>query len=274
MRLLMIAATGSLCLAISGCGGSSTPSGPPQFTIASANWVIPLTDTAFAGGLLSQSGNTISGVLHVSGLPCFDPVADALIVQGMVSSDPKAANALTFTTTPVRGQVLTVSATWDPNVDPAFPLTTPPNPVKFLAGTAQLTGPCAVVGGGRIQVPIFSGSWGGSLFGPNWSAGVGAVLSQTGPDAQGFSQLSGTFTIRGTAGSPCFTNGTITNTSFAGDIAQMNVLTDSSGELTGSARTSFILFGGVSIPALNLTFVGHGGNCDGQSITGRINLPL
>src|SRR5215467_12328197 len=95
------------------CGGSGGifGGGGPQFRIASGNWSVPLfssgTQVGLAGGTLSQNGSTISGVFHISGSSCFDPVADTLMVQGKVSDG--GANPLTLTSSAVRGQTLTVS---------------------------------------------------------------------------------------------------------------------------------------------------------------------
>jgi hypothetical protein len=114
-----------------------------------------------------------------------------------------------------------------------------------------------------FHVSNFSGSWSGALVGPSWGGQLTAVLSQTGPDAQGFSQISGTFNVQGV---PCFTRGTIASTTFAGDIAQMNVLMDS-GELTGSAQSGSEFMAGASIATITFNFVVHGGSCDGQSAT-------
>lgn len=135
LHSLAIIGTGLLAILFSGCGGGSLGGifggGSPGFNIASGNWVVVLnpgnpssSPSPFAGGLLNQNGSRISGILHISGSSCFDPVSDALIVQGTVSSDANAPNALRLTTTPVRGQVLSISATWNRSLDPGLP---PPN---------------------------------------------------------------------------------------------------------------------------------------------------
>lgn len=102
------------------------------------------------------------------------------------------------------------------------------------------------------------------MVGPTWAGGLTAVMSQTGPDAQGFSQVSGTFSV---TGSPCFTSGTIANnTTFAGDIGQMNVTMDS-GVLTGAGQITKGLIAGASFNQVSFNFIVHGGSCDGQSVT-------
>lgn len=271
---MRVVAVALLSVSLAGCGGGGGSNETPQFTIATGNWTFPLVASVgaddtytgpFAGGLLSQNGNTISGILYVTGSPCFDPVADALTVQGTVSGDPNAANALTFTTSTVRGQSLSVSATWAQIFNPGLPPppNSPPNPVSRLEGTWTITGgSCADAGKSRFKLAGFTGSWRG--FGFFGGQLTGVALSQTGPDAQGFSHLSGTFTV---ANSPCFTTGTVANTSFAGDIGQMNVVMDS-GQLTGSAQATLLLDAGVYRSTITFNFVVHGGSCNGQSQMG------
>jgi hypothetical protein len=270
-----------------GCGGGSTNpanTGPPQFNIASGNWAIPLSSPSpssspspFAGGLLTQSGNKISGILYVSNSSCFDPLADPLMVQGTVSSDPNAAEALSLTTSPVRGQVLSVNATWDRSVlGPGVLLTSPPNPVVGLTGNWTLSGGgCAATGAdgalAGFKITSFSGTWHGELLGPSTSSSgtLTAVLSQTGPDAQGFSHVSGTFSV---TGSSCFAGGTVATTTFSGDTSQMSVTMDS-GQLTGSAQMGFTFFVGAVVNQVTLNLVAHGGSCDGQSFTFTSSVP-
>lgn len=273
--LMRIPAILLLIVTVAGCGGGGNGGGGGPngggFTIASGNWMIPLSNTLdlgtpppagpFAGGVLTQSGSTISGILHVTGSPCFDPVNDALIVQGSVSAS--GANPLTLTTAPVRGQALTVSATWDNGLNPGSPPTSPPNPVNNLIGSWAITGgPCAATSSSgfasTFHTTNFNGSWGNS----DWTAS----LSQTAPDAQGFSQLSGTLTLKG---SSCFSTGTLATTTFAGDISQMTVTTDT-GQLTGSAQGTRGLIAGATFPTITFDFIVHGGPCDGQTLATHV----
>jgi hypothetical protein len=258
-----------------GCGGSGSSSGPPGalFNIASGNWRIPLTSSAVpndpaVGGMLTQNGTSISGVLRVNGSPCFDPIIDQLMVSGSITTDPQnQAGALSLSTAPIRGQVLTVSAEWDRTNGPTLPpLTSPPNPVDRLFGDVTLTGgACATsVSLVRIYLANYAGTWSGRVGGPTWQGNLTATISQSGPDAQGLFHVSGTFAV---SGSPCFTSGVIDSNSFAGDIESMTVTMDS-GQLVGTARRIVIIQ--AAVDNINLDFVVHGGSCDGQKVTGSI----
>lgn len=271
MRILQIPAAIVLSVSLISCGGSgNSGSGSPQFTIASGNWSLPLISmSSEVGGQLTQNGNTISGIFHVSGSPCFDPVADALTVKGQVSGN--GLTPLTLTTTPVRGQTLSISATWDNSLNPGLPTpTSPPNPVENLVGTWQISGGnCTGSAPGHFQLIDFTNTWTGTIGsnpgpGPTWGGQFNAALKQTGPDLQGFFQFSGTFTI---SGSPCFTNGTITSGNFAGNSAPVTAVMDS-GQMTGSAEISNQLFAGVNTVNISFNLVVHGGSCDGQSVSG------
>jgi hypothetical protein len=115
VRFLWFIAIGLVGLTICGCGGSGGGSAP-QFIIASGNW-----DFSGFGGQLVQSGSTISGTLHATGISCFDPVADELVVNGTVAGG-NARQALTLSSMPVRGQIVSVIATWDNTAPPLFRL--------------------------------------------------------------------------------------------------------------------------------------------------------
>lgn len=262
VRSNVLMAAGLLGLLLCGCG-----SGKPVFTIASGNWSIPLnsgnpTPTIWVGGQLTQNGDTISGIFHLSGSPCFDPVADQLVVHGNVSTSP-GPNGLSLSTAPVRGQVLKLSAGPQASGLPIGP--PPPNArVASLLGTWTISGgACAGTGTADAEINDFgSTTWSGGMTGPSWTGNWTAKMSQTGPDAQSFFHVSGTFTV---TGSPCFTSGTIASSSVAGEINQITINMDS-GQLVGSG------FGLRVIPDtepqwLYFTFTVHGGSCDGQTVT-------
>lgn len=215
--------------------------------------------------MLTQNGNSISGTLFVTGSPCFDPVADPLIVSGSVSSDFNAPNALTLSSQPVRGQVLTVNATWDRSTPPTIPpATAPTNPVARLVGMSSVAGgSCAGTFNVGIDQTDFSGTWLVLMHSSSGAtANLTAVMSPTGPDAQGFFHVSGTFAV---TNSPCFTSGTINPNSFAGDIGALTVTMDT-GQLVGSAYR-LIDFSQFGLDTVFFTFTVHGGPCDGQTMT-------
>lgn len=262
---------GLLFMTVLGCGGGSGPGNPSAgFTIASGNWTIPIATfprdgapSVFAGGLLTQNGSAITGVLHVTGSPCFDPVADQFVASGSVSSDFRSPNALTLTTQPVRGQVLNVSATWDSSHAPTLlPPTSPGNPVSTLVGTVTLSGgACAGSSSPPILITNFDGPWAGPIGNQVWSGHLQTTMSQTGPDAQGFSHLTGTLSI---TGSPCFASGTIVATTFAGQVSQLTVNMDT-GQVSGTLTRVVDLPNMVDDAVFNFTV--HGGPCDGQTVS-------
>src|SRR5579883_1546336 len=250
--LVLAGLVGLLC----GCGGGGSNGGgggggSPQFALVSGNWKVPFSSsdsappTAWAGGALSQSGTSISGVFHVAGSPCFDPVADQLIMGGKLSTDPTGPG-FTFSSAPIRGQVLQFAGDYVPPAI-AIPRPTPPIPVAGLFGTWKISGgPCASSGTtDQVDLNNFGGSWGTPgepdtiIMGPNWSGKWTSTLSQTGPDAQGFFHLSGNFNV---SGSPCFTTGTIASSSVAGEISQITINMDS-GQLVGSGASFEIVPG-------------------------------
>ena len=211
-------------IALVGCGGGSgSGSGSgPEFQIVSGNWILGLgfaASSSTAGGSLIQTGNTISGVLHVSGLSCFDPIADELIVTGKSSSD--GSNTITFTTAPIRGQVLTMTGKYAALLANHFG---PPTvPVGLLDTTVTLSGgACAGQQNAEAQNLSMNGAW-GTIPDPGFP-GANANLTQIAPDASGVSHLTGTFNFNNTS---CFTTGTVSSGSVLGDTVQITINTDS-----------------------------------------------
>lgn len=250
-----------LLIAAAGCGGGSgSGSGSgPEFQIVSGNWFMALPGNAFAGGSLIQTGNSISGVLHVTGSPCFDPNADELIVTGKSSTD--GSNSITFTSAPIRGQVLTVHGVYA-----AFlALHSPPN---FLV--PDLDTSVTITGGGCAgqqnteaeNLSVQRNSWGVNAGAPPGTVSGTANLTQGAPDGSGVSHIAGTFNFTNTS---CFTTGTVSSGSVSGDSVQMTINTDS-GQLVASGTfiNTFIEMLGVDIQ-LSLDAVIQGGTCNGQT---------
>ena len=197
MRSCCVVVAVAFLLCLCGCGGSaSTPpsSNPsPQFTIVSGHWAMALMAqqpsrgiSLLVDGAISQSGNTLSGILHTQGSACFDDNLDDLIVSGTV-----AGSTFTLNTASLRGQVLSITAT---------PALIQAGAVQGLSGTWNLTGgSCASSGMSTLlfTAPL-NGTWSGPL--TNGLTGTTtATLTQTGPDAHGFFPITGNFTFSGSA---------------------------------------------------------------------------
>ncbi len=239
-RFLALYAISLLWLA--GCGGSSQngmqpPPQTPQFGIVSGNWDLDMLSLSpalgmRAGGSLVQNGTAISGLLHISGSPCFDPLADDLVVSGTATGGAGPfGGTITFSTAPVRGQTITFTS--------GSQLPTLPGLNNLLNGSFTLSGgTCSpevrgVLAGG-VVTPA-TGTWKGA-FTPSLVGavplGVTANLMQSGPDAHGFFQISGTFAF---TGSKCFTSGTITSSNVVGASATFTIVTNDSSQLFFSA---------------------------------------
>jgi hypothetical protein len=258
---------GLLATVLSSCGGSNASSSPQnpdqvQFMLASGNWVLELPDGASAGGSLIQTGNAISGVLYIYDSPCFDPVKDKLIVSGTVSND--GSYTLTFSSSPIRGQVLTVNGFYDVH-NGGLDAPTPSGPQYVFGATIIITGgACA----GQLYTQdqwtepkdySMAGAWDLNDTPPNSGK---AVFTEGLPNASGVSPFTGTFTFT-LANPPCFSSGkvgTVSSGTVLGDSVEMTVHTDS-GDLVGSG--TFINLGkeGASV---SFDFTVQGGPCDGS----------
>jgi hypothetical protein len=243
MRSTWLAVYALALFGVCGCGGTSsslTPATPQtaQFGIVSGNWGLtmlsfgsPPAFGAGGGGNLVQNGTTISGIIHLSGSPCFDPVTDDLVVSGTATGSTTAFGVITFKTAPVRGQTITFSSG---TLAPIAGLN------ELLVGSFTLDGgTCAPGTHGSmsgVMVPSVTGSWKGaftpSLVGATPLAAT-ANLTQTGPDAHGVFQISGNLAF---SGSKCFTAGTITSGSILGTNATLTIATNDGGLVTFSPQ--------------------------------------
>ncbi|HEX7285063.1 MAG TPA: hypothetical protein VF532_02725 [Candidatus Angelobacter sp.] len=222
----------------------------PPFTIVSGNWEIALFPPSFpagvamlADGAISQSGNALSGIIHLRGSACFDTNLDDLMVSGTV-----AGSTLTLNTASLRGQVLSVIAMPDPNR---------PGGVNALSGTWSLTGgTCANSGNSlMIFVPPISGTWAGPL--ANGLAGTAkATLTQTGPDAHGFFQVSGSFVFSGSA---CLASGSVTSGTVSGLLGDILLNTNGAGQ----THVTLVHDTGPPIESLFTGFAILSGTCPG-----------
>lgn len=236
-----------LFVSLFGCGGSSSPSASPtppqnpQFGIASGNWNIILLSlpaqgpalNLSGGGELVQDGTNISGIIHLNGSPCFDPIADDLVVSGTATgSGNRFGGVITLKTAPVRGQTITITSGSLPPPSPGINST-------FLGSFTLDGGSCAPAAQGTMaggMVPPATGTWKGaftpSLVGAS-PLGVTANLSQTGPDLHGFFQITGSFSF---TGSTCFTSGIITSSSVMGMNTSMTITANDGSQLSFSPQ--------------------------------------
>lgn len=269
MRTLSIMLLAIAAVALWGCGGGASSSQP--FTIQSGNWSISAVSTAapgnnfLGGGSLSQSGNSVSGVLHIFGSGCFDGSTD-IPVSGSVSGQK-----ITLTSPAVIDQVVTVNVTGSSST--------------ALSGTytITITGPNCI-GGSNDQgtvsatlVPSISGTWHGSftsIVTPSTSINVTANVTQSAtPDAHGVFPITGTLTV---SGSPCFTAGDIVSTPIQSIITGAAVVLSITTNDQPTAGFS-TLGGTLDVPStansLTGTYVVRSGNCALDELPGHMTRP-
>jgi hypothetical protein len=198
-----------------GCGGERTPGStpgstsansgpssdpPPQGLNIAGNWQFSTRSTAGTppwtiAGSISQSGSKVGSVLHVDGSSCFEQPT-AIRLTGTL-----AGGNISLTSTPVRGQVITLAGTITKK--DGFPYQ--------LTGTYTIDGGCASGEQGSVtgdSVGAFNGSWYGNLT----TAGGADIhwgtdqLGQVGPSSEGSFGLTGNFNFDGA----CFNSGKLT----------------------------------------------------------------
>lgn len=259
-----------LALMLCGCGGSSSSNNAtPQMSIQSGNWSILATSASDPtnpfgiGGSLSQSGSTISGVVHVvNSASCFN-LNDDIPLSGTVSGQ-----SVTLTSPVVDGAVLTVNASGSSNALSGTYTVTVSNTtsVTCVGGNDQGTFSANLV-------PSLGGSWQGTLTsdigGPTLSLTANITQSAT-PDAHGFFPVSGTVTF---SGSTCFTSGDFASTPAESHLAGSFLFTNIS---TNDQPTPgvLVLDAGVDAPttanSLSAIYDISSGNCSGDGGTGHL----
>jgi hypothetical protein len=183
----------AMSLVQAGCGGGNSPAQPPIAFVSGLyqiNQSTPSTDNTAEGSLI-QSGNNISGVMHLNIGTCFSFFTD-VPVTGTLS------NTVNLTMALPTGQNMVLTLT-HPNSQPTL-----------LAGNYTVTGPgcvSTVPGTSSGQRKDFSGPWQGTL---TSLTGVVSQISMTftqgGPDVHGFFSGTGTATI---TGGTCFSAASI-----------------------------------------------------------------
>jgi hypothetical protein len=241
--LLLLWALVLLC----GCGGgerTSTPSAgpPPQGLVIAGNWQFSTTSMAgmpalTIAGSINQSGDAVSGAVHVDGSNCFDQLTTMGWTGTLTGSN------ISLTSTSVMGQVSTFTGSI---VGTAF------------TGTYAINGGCADGDQGNvtgIRIPLIADQLDGT-FTTSGNATFQVVAQLT----QGSASSEGSFGITGTAtfSTSCFssgiiTSGTLPSGSFIiGTFVALQIETDNgtlafhgtANQSTGEISGTYGIFGG------------------------------
>ena len=186
---------GLALLVLAGCGMSSQPQPLP-----SGNWLIVTkaatsTFSGALGGNLSQSGTSVTGVLHSIGFSrCYTPPTPAIMVQTNIPVSGTFENgSLHLVSNSVSGQVVTIDATYRAGV---------------LNGTYLLQGGCADGERGTVTaepMPDLSGTWAGTS-----SSGARVTVNwqqQSSATTDGVFSMSGNISLSNGPG--CYPSGTM-----------------------------------------------------------------
>ena len=173
---------------------AGTIDGNWSFTVTSA---APGTSLVTIGGIITQSGNTLGGVVHVKGWNCFDYMT-AISLSGDLTDDK-----VSLSSTAVNGQVITVTGSVSKPVEAG--------PYIVLAGTYTIRGGCADGDQGSVTgntVDSVAGYWGGNFTAEDGSTFyVNGQLAEDGPSSEGSYGISGQIYTDNS----CLKSGTITS---------------------------------------------------------------
>lgn len=205
MKRFFVVVTVCLWLLTLGCGGGSSANPPTPSTpsFASGNWVITvgstiLTGITYVGGNLTQSGTSVSGIMHVHGSSCYDL---DLMTDIPVSGSVDSSGAFTLASSSVSGQVITVTGTISGTGN------------KVFTGNYTILGGCASGDKGIVSgawVPSITGTWKATEVSGSTTVSVTSAVTQSATaDVHGMFPLSGTFTFTATGGSSCSNSATI-----------------------------------------------------------------
>lgn len=258
-----------VCLGLAGCGGSNMmtpaptstplPFFPGLYQISETSTVNPSANFTVAGSLM-QSGNSVSGVMHMSGASCFSFNTD-IPVNGTLGVNNTGDFTVDLALALPSGQTLSLSTIH------------PGGHLSIIDGTYTLTGAgCAApdqgnVGGGVVGV---TGIWIGHF---NSSGGVvsqiNMMLNQTGPDANGFFSATGTATI---TGGTCFSTATVDPASVVigsgSSLIFDNAQPGTTGKTTMQGDFAPLVFGGATFTG---TYTSTQGTC---SETGSVSIAI
>ena len=194
MRFIARVAIVLFLLFMCGCGSGGNSNNGPMLTLTAGNWQFNMVSTTNPGAVggggtsLSQTGTSVSGIMHVLFLPCFKLFGDTSVSATITGS------TLQLTASSAAGSI-SVTATGS---------------ATALTGTYTLSGTGCPQDSGTftaILVPSATGNWHGTLTSASGPvAQVTAALTQSGPDAHGFFPVSGTVTFNG---GTCLVSGNI-----------------------------------------------------------------
>lgn len=253
LALFLLAFITTICC---GCGGSSsmTGTGTPasNYPSIAGNWSL-IGDSQvigggwLAGGSLTNTNGTASGVIHILDSACFQLTQD-IPFTGTIST----TGVVSFTSTPVSSQVVSVTGT----------IVTAGNE-EVLTGSYSVVGGCAngdkgtVIG---VTVATLTNTYSGTIVSASKiSVPVTMTIAQTGPNSDGFFLITGSATF---TGSTCFSTGTISSSEVAGDYTEAVLTTDKGGSV------NFI--GGVTGNTIVGIYRVTAGTCAGD--TGSVNV--
>ena len=247
-----------LCLGFAGCGGSSMMPTPPAASFFSGLYQISGASSSSPGsftinGSLMQTGNNVSGVMHLNLSSCFAPSVD-IPVTGTTGDTVNLALSLPG------GQML------------SFSFTHPGGHLSELAGSYTLSGAgCLTPDQGTASGENISvtGVWHGTLTSNSGvSSQISMMLTQTQqPDVNGVFSATGTATI---TGGTCFSGATVDPaTAVVGPGSQLaldNSQSGTTGKTTLQGDFDAMVFGGATFIG---TYTSTQGTC---SDSGAVNM--
>jgi hypothetical protein len=245
-------------LGLAGCGGGSssnmaptpTPTPLPFFSglyqIDSSSSLNSAVTFSVAGSL-EQSGNNVTGVMHLTAASCSSFNTD-IPVNGTLGTDSAGDFTVTLALTLPGGQAL------------ALNMIHPGGHLSIVSGTYTLAGvgcagPAQGFASGNVMGITGTAStgtaWRGSLTSNSGPVSqINLSMTQTGPDAHGFFSATGTGTI---TGGTCFSAFTIDPSSIVIGEGSTLVLTDSQSGVTGTLSLQGTF---APLPFGGATFVG------------------
>jgi hypothetical protein len=197
-------------------------------------------------GSIAESGGSVTGAVHVDDSTCFDPLTTIGLTGTLTGSD------ISLTSTPVEGQVITLTGTITENVDTGFPTFT---------GTYTINGGCGDGDKGTVTgilIYLDQALDGTFTTSQQQTFAVSGGLYEIEPSLDGSSGIMGTVTFS----TPCFSSATIT----PGTLSSGSFIIGSSVGLefeTGNGTITFL--GTVNLDSYDPEF-------DSYSITGNYTL--